>query len=83
MDTKDRMSGWMKAVRALAVAAAVGTGALLTLGNSDHHAAGSRELVSKPIESVRGSEGSAAAARADSGDQQRVPGHSELDLQLD
>jgi len=84
MDTKDRMSGWMKAARVLTVAAAIGAGALLVLGNSDRNAAGSRERMSAPTQSVRGSEASAVTARADAGiESQRVPGHPELDLQLD
>jgi len=84
MDTKDRMSGWMKAARVLAVAAAIGAGSLLVLGNSDRNAAGPRERLSAPIQSARGSEASAVTARADAGiESQRVPGHPELDLQLD
>ena len=81
---KDRMSGWMKAVRVLGVAGAIAAGALLVLGNSDRNAAGSRERMSAPTQSVRGSEASAVTARADAGiESQRVPGHPELDLQLD
>jgi hypothetical protein len=84
MDTKDRKSGWMKAARVLAVAAAIGAGSLLVLGNSDRNAAGSRERVNAPIQSARGSEASTVTARADAGiESQRVPGHPELDLQLD
>jgi hypothetical protein len=82
--SKRGMSGWMKAVRALAVSGGVGLVVLLTLGSTDRNAAGSHQRTSTRIESVRGSEASAAAAQADPGyDNPRVPGHSELDLQLD
>jgi len=75
LDKGVRWTGWGVAM----VLAAV-----LMLGSVDRNAASSHERSSNKAESVmRASEAPAVAAQADSEDSQRVPGHPELDLQLD
>ncbi len=80
----DRTSMAKKAVRVVAWAGAMALTAVWTLGNPDRNAASSQQRTSNGTRSVRAAEASAVAAQADPGtDDLRVPGHSELDLQLD
>ncbi len=80
----DRTSRGKKVAGYAALVTTMGLVMLFSLGNVDSNAASSRQRTNTGIASVRGSEASAVAAQADSGEgENRLPGHSELVLQLD